>query len=100
MLEGVLVVVDKVVIVIGVAEKYIGLCEYECGADIGARQAGKLRVAECEYIFVFVLQVAAMLVAKVGSGGAVAYALAWCLHTHTAMICGNEYLYVPIGDLT
>ena len=92
-LEGVAVIVDVVVIVVGVAQEAIIFGEDEGGVHIRYGQACLAGVAESQYIFRVKVEVAAMLVAQVGGGLFVADHFMRRVHPYTAMVCCQHQLH-------
>ena len=99
MLESVAVIVHVIIVVVRIAEEDIFLCKYEGRAHIRSRKACLRRIAEGENVLFFVLQVATVFIAQVGSGMFISDTLAGLLYAHRTMICSNEQLYAFISYL-
>ncbi|MNS61721.1 hypothetical protein D3C72_947540 [compost metagenome] len=90
MLEGVFVIVYKVIIIVRIAEEYISLRKDIFRIYIRLRQTSLLRVGYVKYITVFVLQVSAMFVPQVGRCSTIAHYFTRRFNSCRSMICSNE----------
>src|SRR5690606_13475137 len=97
-LEGVAEVGDEVVVVVGVHEELVALGEDVDRAHIGAGQEHLGGVLDLQHIALLVAEVAAVLVAQVAVGVAVAHHLAGLAHAHGAVVGGDHHAAATLGD--
>ena len=90
MLEGVFVIADVVVVVVGVGEEVVVLGEDVCGADVWRWQVGCFWGLELVDLFGVVAEVFAELVAQVGVGVFVAYDFDGIVNTYGAVVGSND----------
>src|ERR1700733_6296333 len=98
-LKGIPIIVDIVIVVIRITEKSVPPCEDERRVHRGYRQTGLLRVAKGEYLFCFVIKVAAMFVEQVRGRLLVPDHLIRCLYANAAMVRRQHEVHLFVGDL-
>ena len=99
MLEGVAIVADVVVVVVGIGEEVIACSKYIGSRYVGGRQHGFARLLDDEEVFRVVGQILAQLIAQVGVGVAVANNLDGIVGTYRTMIGSDDDAIVFLCQL-
>src|SRR5690606_22242255 len=90
MLKGLIVIIDKLVIVIRVNKIAVFLCKNETGADMQPGQHSILRVLDQEHILVYIIEVLTLFVPQIGVGITVSDYLTGMLDADGTMISGHN----------
>ena len=101
MLEGVAIVGDIVIVIVGIGEKVVACGEDIAGRQIGGWQLCAMGILDDEEVLVgIVAQILAQLVAQVGVGVAVAYNLHGVVGTDGAVVGGDDDAIVGLRKLS
>lgn len=90
-LEGIAVIIGKVIIVIGITQVQVAFGKDERRIYIRNRQPGFSRVTECQYVLCVIVQVAAMLVAQVSRGLLISDHFHRRIYPHTSMVSSHHH---------
>src|SRR5690606_18561418 len=94
MLEGLIKIIDKLVVIIGINEVIIFLGKNKAGAHVQFRKHPIMRVFNQKNLLGIKIQVFSLLITQIGVRISVAHYFAWMLHTNGSMVSSNDQLNV------
>ena len=97
-LEGIAVITDVVIVVIGVSEETVAGSKNVAGAEVGRRQVCTVGIRDIEDFARIIVEVLAELIAQVGVGVLVSLHANGCLATDAAVVGSEQNAVVALRE--
>ena len=98
MLEGLVIKINKVIVIVWVHKVAIAFGKNKAAAYMQFWQHGIVRVTNMEHLFSVIIKVFTLFIAQVGIGVAVADYFAWVFNTDGAMVGSDHNPHLFLGQ--